>query len=562
MKYPITPDYIASLPEPLCRLYEGLEAFILSDICSRFKNAETATESAIEQIRVLQRRGYSVEAINKYIKETLKLSDAEFNRMWADAVARNQEYFDYIIDDTDIIGDGFDQLAFDVEINAIERQTMGALRNITRTMGFAIRSLDGKVQMLDFEESYIRVLDDAMLRVETGGCSYSEAIREATKKLTDSGVQYIDYKSGWHNRLDVAVRRAVMTGVTQLSAQYSEQEAEILDTPYREVSAHRGARDGEGRNPWSSHKAWQGKVYSVRDNDIYPSIYAVCGWGEVDGLEGINCRHMHFPFVEGVSERTYTDEELANIDPPPFTFEGRKYTAYEATQKQRQVEATLRKIKREMIAAKSTGDDDRYTQLTIRYNRLNEEYTKFSKAADLKPQRERSYISEFTPKDAGEATKTYKGIAKSADKMYDTGSESGNIDAYMRDLPIRQQIKNDYNQQMFEGRQNKHYVGTNEFNTDAAKNMAKYGHTQSVITVSKDELNMLYSQYSGSGILLRKPDGRWAEKEQITMNDKIIGYTVSDEGMQETSCFRIHYSKAKGWHIVPDYMDVKGKKGQ
>ncbi len=408
MKYPITPEFMYSLPLPLMRLYQRLEEQILEDICSRVAMTGEMTETAIEHIRSLQRRGYDYKKINEYIRKTLKLTQSEFDAAWNKAVQRNQQYFDTLIDDNLILGENnFNADLFVQEINAIEMQTLGELTNITRSMGFAYRAPDGTVKVDDIGRMYQRVLDDALMRVESGQ-SYNVAIRDATKMLTDSGLQYVDYESGWHNRVDVAARRAVMTGVTQLSRQYTEQTATLMDTPYREVTAHRGARDGEGKTPWASHKKWQGRVYSVRTGDIYPSIYEVCGLDEVDGLCGANCRHMYHIWIEGVSKRTYTDEELENIDPPPFEFDGKQYTFYEATQKQRQVEASLRKVKRELIAAKGRGDDEEYTTKAVRYRRLNEEYKAFSKAAGLRPQYERGNIAEFGPKEAREAAKANK----------------------------------------------------------------------------------------------------------------------------------------------------------
>ncbi len=404
-KYPITPEFMYSLPLPLIYLFQRLEEQILEDICSRVAMTGEMTETAIEHIRSLQRRGYDYKAINEYIRKTLKLTQSEFDTAWNKAVQSNQQYFDTLIDDNLILGENnFNADLFMQEINAIEMQTLGELTNITRSMGFAYRAPDGTVKVDDIGRMYQRVLDDALMRVESGQ-SYNVAIRDATKMLTDSGLQYVDYESGWHNRVDVAARRAVMSGVTQLSRQYTEQTATLLDTPYREVTAHRGARDGEGKTPWASHKKWQGRVYSIHTGDIYPSIYEVCGLDEVDGLCGANCRHMYHVWVEGVSERTYKDEELANIDPPPFEFEGKQYTFYEATQKQRQVEASLRKVKRELIAAKGRGDDEEYTVKAVRYRRLNEEYEAFSKAAGLRPQYERGNIAEFGAKEAREAQK-------------------------------------------------------------------------------------------------------------------------------------------------------------
>jgi hypothetical protein len=259
-------------------------------------------------------------------------------------------------------------------------------------MGFAIRGADGKVQFSPIAEAYQKVLDKAEMKTWTGAVSYNVAIREAVKELTDSGLQTIDYASGWHNRVDVATRRAVMTGVSQISAKYSNQLMETLDTPYMEITAHAGARDKPGPSPWSSHRDWQGKVYSIRDNDIYPSVYKVCGWGEVDGLEGANCRHHHSPWIEGVSERTYTDEQLANIDPPPFTYQGLEYTRYEATQKMRQIETAIRNCKRKVIGYQAAGDTEQETAYRARLRALNQKYTAFVKASGLRAQPERARV--------------------------------------------------------------------------------------------------------------------------------------------------------------------------
>lgn len=395
MKYPITPEYLERQSEAIAALYRRLEAFVLEDICSRFKTAQTATNTAIELIRELQRRGYDLTAIERYIKQTLNLTDAQYDAIWNDAVDRNQAYYSEVLTRSSLAEDVFSQSAMEQEIMAIRRQTQDQLVNITRSMGFAMRGADGNVVVTPIAQAYQRVLDDAAMRVWSGAESYESAIKGATDSLTASGLQYVDYESGWHNRVDVAARRAVMTGITQMSGKYGDMIADQVPTDYWETTAHRGARDIEGPKGWESHKLWQGKVYSVRSGDRYPSIYTSCGYGEVDGLMGANCRHMKYPFWDGISERTYTDEELANIDPPPFTFEGRQYTAYQATQKQRQIETAMRKTRRDLIRDKAAGLDDEFTIHSARYNRLNEEYDRFSKAAGLPTQRDRMRVQGF-----------------------------------------------------------------------------------------------------------------------------------------------------------------------
>lgn len=411
MKYPITPDYLESVPDPLVGLYTDLEEKILKDICRRFKLSGEATESAIAQMKILQERGVSLDDIEKFVRETLNLSEKELDKIIDRAVDRNRQYYDRLIEKADILNAEFRGL--DREIAAIRRQTHDELFNLTQSMGFAIRT-GREVEFLPVAKTYQKVLDDAAAQVLSGAVDYNTAIREAVKRLTDSGLQTIDYASGWHNRVDVAVRRAVMTGVSQLSSQYAEQAAEELETDLREVTAHVGARDiGTG---WQNHKNWQGKVYSVKAGDKYPSIYEVCGWGMVDGLEGANCRHHHYPFLEGVSERTYTDEQLENIDPPPFEYQGKTYSAYEATQKQRQIERAMRKSKREIIGYEAAGQTEDAQDSAIRLRRLSQEYKAFSKEAGLRTQPERSRVDGFGrergKKVASPITKSKKEVEK------------------------------------------------------------------------------------------------------------------------------------------------------
>lgn len=124
----------------------------------------------------------------------------------------------------------------------------------------------------------------------------------------------------------------------------------------------------------------------------YPDFVSTCGLDSVTGIGGANCRHGYWPFIEGISRRTYTDEELENIDPPPFEFEGKEYTRYEATQKQRMIERTIRKLKRERAAFKAVGAKDREQAVSIRLRRLDSKYKAFSKAAGLPEQRERMNV--------------------------------------------------------------------------------------------------------------------------------------------------------------------------
>lgn len=388
MKYPFQPEILDALPEELAELFRALELVLLDEICSRLKAADELNEVTVQDIRALRAHGIDLKEIEKAIRKTTGISGKKLNELIDDVVERNQKYYTEVIDLARITQP--DVLVDATAIDAIRRQTHDAFRNITASMGFLV---DAGRTMLPPAKAYQWALDAATLKVESGAISYGQAIKDAVRELASGGLRVVDYESGHRDHVDVAARRAVMTGVSQLCSKYTEQSAEYLKTPYFEVSAHAGARDKPGPSPWASHKEWQGKVYSTRSGDIYPNIYEVCGLGAVDGLEGANCRHRRFPWVEGVSERTYTDEQLDHIDDGlGCTFEGKTYTAYEATQEQRKVERTIRKLKREKTAYNAAGLTDEEQAVNIKLRRLNAKYKAFSKAAGLPEQRERMKV--------------------------------------------------------------------------------------------------------------------------------------------------------------------------
>ena len=389
MKFPITPEYLEAAPQPIIDAVHGLENDILREICSRFRLTGELNEVAVNDIRILRSIGLDMDDIKRCIAENTKSTIPQVEAALDRVVDMSRRYYDSLADKASITMPA--HLVSAVDIAIIKAQTLDGYRNITRSLGFAVQS--GSVRTFQpIAKAYQAALDKAELKVYSGSFTVQQAMEDAVRELADSGISIVDYASGHRDHADVAARRAIMTGLNQVTAKYSEAAAEVLETDLYEVTAHRGARDkGAG---WQNHKSWQGKVYSTRSDSKYPNIYTVCGLGAVDGLEGANCRHRKYAFLEGVSERAYTDKELQEIDTPPITYEGRRYTAYEATQKQREIERTLRKLERRRIGYNAAGMVEREQETKARITRLQRKYRAFSKAAKLPEQWERAKIIE------------------------------------------------------------------------------------------------------------------------------------------------------------------------
>ena len=392
-KYPFSPAILDALPEELAELFRGLEDTLLDEICSRLALKDQLNEVTVQAIRALRSHGTDLKDIEKAIRKTTGISETKLNDLLDDVVERNQKYYTELIDLAHITQP--ETLVSVEDTWAIYEQTKQTLRNITRSMGFLV---DAGRTMLPPARAYQWALDSAVMQIQSGAISYNQAIKSAVQQLA-GGLKVVNYESGHVDNIDVAVRRAVMTGVNQICDQYTNQSAEYLDTRYFEVSAHSGARDKPGASPWSSHKDWQGKVYYQSESGepdplgLYDDLVETTGYGYVDGLTGANCRHHKYPFVPGVSERTYTDEQLEHIDDGlGCTFDGKTYTAYEATQMQRRIERQIRAQKKLRNAYKEAGLSEDATAANIKIRRLNAEYSRFSKAAGLPEQRERTKV--------------------------------------------------------------------------------------------------------------------------------------------------------------------------
>lgn len=400
----LTPEQLQNLPQELTDLYDQLSEFILRDIARRIAKGAEITDTAEYQLYRAKSLGLSTDEIAAKIAEINGSSASEINRLIREAAAQSDEFDRKML--------GVDKgAAVPLEENAqlqklISAQiaeTAGKCENLTNTMGFADHDFLGRVYYLSMTDMYRREMDSAHMKVATGATDYMTAIRQACNKLAASGVRTIDYESGRSDRIEVAARRALLTSVAHVTHRISEQNGEELGADGWEMSAHSGSRP--------SHAVYQGRQYTQEQYEriIKPLISEP------------NCRHDVFPIILGVSEPVYTEEELQNIDQPPFTYEGRKYTAYEASQQMRKMERAMRKQKDRCIVADAAGDKEGFATASIRLNRQKYIYEDFCKAADSYTEYERTYVTGFNRSIAARSgvaaiKKEYKLIASTLDK--------------------------------------------------------------------------------------------------------------------------------------------------
>lgn len=374
-------------------LYQDLEDEVIVDIARRVKKTGRYTETAELMAKSMHEQGYSPSKIQAEVMKMLRADKAYQMAVAENTKAYKQEIQD-IIDETvkaakdanDVLVAEAGNMAWNNDlsmweqhgedltkpnnmsqlISAARLQTMGALKNLTKTMGFRNTTL-GTTGVLN---AYQRELDLALIKVSTGVFSFDQAVNECVHRLAQSGLRSIDYANGRTYQIDTAVRMNIRTGMSQLAGKVMEANLESSGQDLVITSQHMGSRP--------EHAPWQNKVFSYSGKSKkYPDFFKETGYGTVEGLKGANCTHDFYPFWEGAS---VIPEDI--VEPDPVTIDGKEYDYYHATQKQRQMERNIRAIKREIEAQSRLGGPT--TELRSKLKAQTNEYTRFSRKAGLK----------------------------------------------------------------------------------------------------------------------------------------------------------------------------------
>lgn len=392
----LTADQIEALGDKAVQLITPVTDFLIEEIARRISEAGQLTATASYQVWRAQQLGLSQKEIKKRLKKLLKVSSDELEQLLTQA-AETGYNFDIRNLPTEAAIPFADNSAIQQIVSAAVQLAQDDLSNITQTIGFV--TANGKA--FGLTDAYNQACDFAFMKVSTGAQDYNSAIREATRNLAEKGIVTIDYESGVHTSLEAAVRRNIMGGLGLMQEKINKQNHDDFGCDGWEISAHAASAP--------DHEPIQGRQYSDAEFEKLNNSL-------VRRIGTLNCGHVAFPVILGVSAPQYTPEELAEMDrqnEKGIDYNGKHYTMYKATQKQRKLERDIRKQKRRiLVAEQNPNDPDRLRQSQIKYQVLNQEYKRFSKAAGLRLQHERMEMAGFGPKQATAAAKAAEAASK------------------------------------------------------------------------------------------------------------------------------------------------------
>lgn len=334
-------DELDALITPAVELYRDLEEWIIRDIARRLR--AQFFPSAAWQVNRLIEGGKLYRDILKRLATMQGLTEKELRQLFHQVGVINHNYNNAYFSRAGLKTFNKMSPASLQVLLAGFAKTHGEFVNLTRTTALAGQDI------------FIRAGDLVYAAVSTGTKDYNSAMKTVLKSVARKGIEYVKY-SGKKDRVDVALRRAMLTGVAQTAGQLTIQDIKDAGTDLVEVSAHFGARN-KGGLP-ENHQMWQGRVYSLSGKkDLYNDFYQWTGYGTGAGLLGWNCRHSFWPYIAG-APRVITRDDLAEMNQKRVIYNNDVMSFYKATQIQRGMEREIRALKREALALSEAGLDN------------------------------------------------------------------------------------------------------------------------------------------------------------------------------------------------------------
>lgn len=378
----LSPGYLETLPDPVVELIREMEDKILAQMAVRITKYGWTEQSQWEADR-LEAMGVIRSDITRILSQYTGMTEDAIREIVTDAGRETVRQDQRLYEAAGVwLDKAIDRDAMNQIITAGLTRTQRTFRNLTGTLA------------KETAKAFTRAMDSAWLAAATGTIDPKTAGRRAIKELCAKGIQTVRYPSGHTDHVEVAVRRALVTGINQSAMAVQDELLDELGGDLVETTAHSGARP--------EHALWQGKVFSrFGRTPGYPTLAAGTGYGTVTGLGGANCRHSYSPFFPGY-ESAYSDDILKEYQRKTCTYNGKELTEYEASQQQRYFERGIRRWKREYVAMEAAGEDT--TQAAVKLKQWREREADFLRQTDRRRDSSRSQIGTFGRSEAGKAT--------------------------------------------------------------------------------------------------------------------------------------------------------------
>lgn len=332
------------------------------------------------QLIAVKMSGESVEAITRELAKASDLTESDIEKLYEDAARYDYDFAEKFYFDREQIP--FEQNeALQRTVRAMTKVAQDSCYNMSHSYAFALRDPTGRIRYTTLRAGYYEVIDKAITAVRMGVSDYKTEMRRVLNQYAESGIRVVDWESGYSQRIDTAVRRNIMDGLRQLKNETQKIIGQEFGADGYEISAH--------ANPAPDHADIQGRQYSFKEfEELNESLKRKIGT--------LNCYHTITAIILGISRPVFSEEQLQEMkrkSDEKIDIDGQKYTRYECTQLQRQLETKVRKQKDRKEILKAAGDTEGVRQCNRKIKLLKEKYNYVTQKAGLDPHYDRMSIT-------------------------------------------------------------------------------------------------------------------------------------------------------------------------
>ena len=221
---------------------DEINRLFVKKIAAQITKIGELNASSVHQMIVMADMGTDVTEINHRLAEATAMNIRDLFKIYQAALTDSytDPHFQMFLRQNPLTEQQKDRITMFAQNVSV--QTAQAMVNMSNTTAVS--------------NAYKEAIDTAVTATATGMTDYQSAVRDVIRKVGYNGLQ-VHYESGYHRRLDTAVRQNVIDGVNQINQHASLAMGEALGFDAVELSAHAHSAP--------DHEPVQGRVFLKKE---------------------------------------------------------------------------------------------------------------------------------------------------------------------------------------------------------------------------------------------------------------------------------------------------------
>lgn len=392
------PEKLEEYAQVIYNRYEYFNNYTLGTIGRRIKATGVLSAADRQALKNIADISGDMGAITKKLAEITRLNISDIERIYEEVITDGVNTYKPLYDFKGMRFVPFEENEYARQlVGSWAKETAGEMINLSRTKALCFDRVDAfgnVVGSTPLAGAFQGAIDEAVAAVSAGTVNFNTAMAKTVERLGGSGVK-VSYGNGVNRSLSAVIRQNILYGAKRSAQSYDEHIGKVLGCDGFEVDAHPGCRP--------SHEFMQGKMYSYSGRKIVGGTVYEDGVEALERLDDYNCLHFKTDVILGVSQPSYSAEELERIHKEStelIEYNGREKTLYEWKRTQRAFERSVRGERQKADMLDAAGMKRRAQECRQRADAYRKTYDDMcGKVKGLEPHPERMRVWGSLTKD-------------------------------------------------------------------------------------------------------------------------------------------------------------------